>query len=139
MKPIIKLGVLAATAALTLSACGSSASSSTPSAGAGSSPSSSPSSSSSASGSGGGSSKAAAMITIKGFAFKGPATIPAGAKVSVTNNDPEAHTVTSDQSGLFDIKVNPGATVTFTAPTKPGSYAYHCMFHSNMHATFKVG
>lgn len=138
MKSIIKLGVLAAAAALTLSACGSSASSSTPSAGAGSSHSSSPSSSSSGTGSGG-SNSASAMITIKGFAFKSPASVPAGAKVTVTNKDATAHTVTSDKGGLFDIKVNPGTSVTFTAPSKAGSYPFHCMFHSNMHGMLKVG
>lgn len=47
---------------------------------------------------------------------------------------------TSDQSGLFDVTVNAsGGTATFTAPpSKPGTYPYHCTFHSDMHGTLVV-
>jgi len=81
---------------------------------------------------------APAMITIKDFAFKGPSSVKPGAQVMVMNSDAETHSVTSDTSGLFDVNVEAGATGTLTAPTKPGSYPYHCTFHSTMHGTLVV-
>ena len=80
-----------------------------------------------------------AMISIKSFMYMGAMTAKPGEMVMVTNNDGETHTLTSDQSGLFAVTVQAGGgTATFTAPTKPGSYAYHCDFHSNMHGTLVV-
>ena len=31
-----------------------------------------------------------------------------------------------------------GSHGTFTAPTEPGTYPYHCIFHGNMHGTITV-
>jgi plastocyanin len=81
---------------------------------------------------------AAAMITIKDFAFQGPSSVKPGAQVMVMNSDSETHSVTSDTSGLFDVNVDAGASAKLTAPTKPGSYPYHCKYHSNMHGTLVV-
>jgi plastocyanin len=81
---------------------------------------------------------AAAMITIKSFAFQGPSSVKPGAELMVMNSDSETHSVTSDTSGLFDVNVEAGATAKLTAPSKPGSYAYHCKYHSNMHGTLVV-
>jgi plastocyanin len=39
---------------------------------------------------------------------------------------------------MFDVDVSAGGTATFTAPSKPGSYPYHCKYHGNMHATLVV-
>jgi plastocyanin len=79
------------------------------------------------------------MITIKNFAFQGPTSVKPGAQVMVMNSDSETHSVTSDTSGLFDANVDGGGgTATLTAPTKPGSYPYHCKYHSNMHGTLVV-
>jgi plastocyanin len=78
------------------------------------------------------------MITIKNFTFSGPSSVKAGASVMVTNQDAEAHTLTADNAGSFDVTVNPGKSVTFTAPSKPGSYPYHCNFHSNMQGMLTV-
>lgn len=58
--------------------------------------------------------------------------------VRVTNNDAETHTVTSDSGKAFDVTIEPGTTVTFTAPGTPGSYKFHCSFHSNMHGALIV-
>ncbi|GAB3568132.1 hypothetical protein GCM10027405_29520 [Arthrobacter alkaliphilus] len=80
---------------------------------------------------------AAATIHIKSFAYTGPDSVPAGAMVTVMNMDTEAHTVTADD-GSFDVVVKAGTSVTFTAPVKPGAYAYHCTYHSNMHGTLSV-
>jgi plastocyanin len=78
------------------------------------------------------------MITIKNFTFSSPSTVTPGASVMVTNQDNEAHTLTADTPGAFNIKIDPGKSATFTAPTKPGNYPYHCNFHSNMHGTLTV-
>lgn len=81
---------------------------------------------------------AAATITIKDFAYGDPLTVAPGAAVTVTNMDAAAHTVTADEGSAFDVQVNGGGTATFTAPTKPGSYAYHCTYHPGMHGTLVV-
>jgi plastocyanin len=68
-------------------------------------------------------------ITIKNFKFT-TATVKAGSTVTVKNDDSTAHTVTSDTAGQFDAgTVDPGKTATFTAPSTPGSYPYHCNIH----------
>lgn len=80
---------------------------------------------------------AALTIHIKSFAYTGPGTVPAGASVTVMNMDTEAHTLTADD-GSFDAVVKAGTSVTFTAPSKPGTYPYHCTYHANMHGTLSV-
>ncbi len=81
---------------------------------------------------------AAATITIKDFAYGDPLTVTPGAAVTVTNMDTAPHTVTADEGAAFDAEVKGGGTATFTAPSKPGSYPYHCTFHPNMHGTLIV-
>ena len=77
-------------------------------------------------------------ITIQNFAFS-LATVKPGSTVTVQNKDSTTHTVTSDTSGLFDAgNVEPGKTKTFTAPSNPGNYTFHCNIHSQMHATLIV-
>lgn len=78
------------------------------------------------------------MIMVQDFSYAVPASVSPGAKVEVMNVDTEAHTVTSDTGGVFDITVTPGATVAFTAPSSPGSYAFHCTYHANMHGVLVV-
>ncbi|MEO7422763.1 MAG: cupredoxin domain-containing protein [Ornithinibacter sp.] len=80
---------------------------------------------------------AEAVISIKDFAFKVPASVAPGAKISITNADAQAHTVTSEAGG-FDVKVDPNGTATLTAPSKPGSYPFVCSFHGNMTSTLVV-
>jgi plastocyanin len=46
--------------------------------------------------------------------------------------------VTADQGSAFDVDIRGGGTATFTAPTAPGTYAYHCTYHPNMHGTLTV-
>lgn len=81
----------------------------------------------------------AGTITIAGFTFTGPLTVPAGATVTVTNSDSAPHTVTGDSPGQFDVRVPAGQTVTFTAPATAGTYKYHCAIHPDMHGTLIVG
>jgi plastocyanin len=78
-------------------------------------------------------------ITIKDFGYGAPLTVAPGAVVTVTNMDAAGHTVTADQSQAFDVDVRgSGGTATFTAPSKPGSYPYHCTYHPNMRGTLTV-
>jgi len=122
--------VLAGLCAVTLVACGSSGSSSSSGATSGSSSSSSGSSSSDAG-------RMASTITIKDFSFTTPDSVSPGATITVDNSDGTAHTVTSDDGDAFDDAASPG-TSTFTAPTKPGSYPFHCNIHPSMHGTLVV-
>ena len=78
------------------------------------------------------------MIHIRSFMFKVPVSVQAGTSVTVMNTDNEAHTVTADTGSAFDVKVDAGATATFTAPSKPGSYAFRCKYHSDMHGVLVV-
>jgi plastocyanin len=116
-------GVIAATALVGLSGCGSSGG------GPGSTPATSSAASSiaavSTTGSTAGTS-ATMVITITNFSYQGPVSVSPGSTVTVKNEDSQAHTVTSDQAGLFDAVVPGGGNVVFTAPTTAGSYAYHC-------------
>jgi YVTN family beta-propeller protein len=78
-----------------------------------------------------------ANVSIAGFAF-GPqtVTVKAGAKITWTNNDGAAHTVTfKDGSGSKSL--SPGDTFT-RAFDRPGTYAYACSFHPYMTGTVIV-
>jgi plastocyanin len=46
--------------------------------------------------------------------------------------------VTSNTEGQFDTDVDGGANETFTAPTQPGEYAFHCTYHPSMKGTLIV-
>ncbi len=80
---------------------------------------------------------APAEILIKGFKYEGADTVSPGAEITVTNEDIEAHTITADTGNAFDTITKVGTT-TFTAPTEPGTYPYHCIFHGNMKGTLTV-
>lgn len=77
---------------------------------------------------------------ISSFAFSGTLTVKPGQKVTVTNQDSAAHTLTDKKSHLFDTGniAGGGGTGTFTAPTKPGSYPFVCLFHPSMQGTLIV-
>ena len=79
----------------------------------------------------------AATITIKDFKYTTPTSVAPGAKISVKNEDSIAHTVTADSGNAFDDQANSG-TSSFTAPSEPGSYTFHCTFHPEMHGTLVV-
>lgn len=79
------------------------------------------------------------LIRIKGFKYTVPPSAGPGVKIAVKNEDAEAHTVTSMTKGAFDANVPPGGKgMNFTAPTKPGRYAFSCSFHGNMTGTLVV-
>ncbi|MCX6500623.1 MAG: cupredoxin domain-containing protein [Arthrobacter sp.] len=95
--------------------------------------------SSSATSGGSAAANSTAAITISGFAFGAPLVVPAGATVTVTNRDSAEHTVTADTGSAFDVEVKgSGGTATFTAPSTPGTYAFHCTYHPNMHGSLTV-
>jgi plastocyanin len=119
--------LLAGLCAVALVACGSSGTSSSSGATSGSSSSSSSSDAGSS----------ASTITIKDFAFTTPASVSPGTTITVDNKDGTAHTVSSDDGKAFDDAAAPG-TSTFTAPSTPGSYPFHCNIHPEMHGTLVV-
>lgn len=80
---------------------------------------------------------AATTITIDGFKFS-DVTVPPGAQVTVVNNDSAEHSVTSDTAGAFDVEVEGKKQATFTAPSQPGTYPFHCTYHPSMHGTLTV-
>ncbi|MFF4836605.1 cupredoxin family copper-binding protein [Streptomyces sp. NPDC001315] len=79
-------------------------------------------------------------VAIRNFAFS-PATlkVKAGTTVTWTNQDSDAHTVTSAGSGgpLHSAALATHATFSYTF-TKPGTYAYLCTIHPFMTATVEV-
>jgi len=77
-------------------------------------------------------------ITIKSFSYGSPLTVSPGAQITVKNDDTAEHTVTSDESGIFDVHVGGKQQATFNAPDKPGTYAFHCTYHSNMKGSLVV-
>jgi plastocyanin len=132
-----RLITIAATAlVLTLSGCGASAAG-TRSPAAGTTTPMTPASTSAPAGQPG--AAHAVLITIHNFMYSVPASVAPGAKVTVKNQDAQNHTVTSTNSGAFNVTVQAnGGTATFTAPTKPGSYPFHCTFHADMMGTLVV-
>jgi plastocyanin len=78
---------------------------------------------------------------IQGFAFE-PAdfSVSPGEVVKVVNHDGVTHTLTStSRDGHFDSgDIPPGGSATFTAPRKPGRYAYDCTLHIFMKGVLTV-
>ena len=123
--------------AILLGSCGSSSKSSTPTSATAPTQTSAPSSTTAPVPTAGG-----PAITIEnggsGFRF---ATSPvrAGATVTVKNNTAVQHTVTADTTaGGFDLTLDPGKTMTFSAPAMPGAYKFHCNIHTYMMGTLTV-
>jgi plastocyanin len=78
-------------------------------------------------------------IVISDFAYTVPASVSPGQQVTIVNKDGANHTVTADANNVFDIRVSGGGGIeTFTAPTTPGTYAFHCKYHANMHGSLIV-
>jgi plastocyanin len=78
-------------------------------------------------------------VAISNFAFS-PAeiSVPVGTKVTWTNNDSAAHTVTADDLKAFDSgQLGQGATFSFTFTTV-GVFPYHCANHAMMKAKVTV-
>ena len=69
-------------------------------------------------------------ISIYGMLFSpSTKTVAKGAVVKWTNNDANAHTVTSDDGVTFDSgNLGGGASFSYTANTA-GTFNYHCTIH----------
>jgi plastocyanin len=80
----------------------------------------------------------AASITIADFAFGRPVTVAPGATVEVQNNDSAPHNVTADDGSFATENIAAGGTTAFTAPSRPGRYAFACTLHPEMTGTLIV-
>jgi plastocyanin len=77
-------------------------------------------------------------VEIKGRAFNpNTLSVKVGTKVTWTNDDSTAHTVTFDTGGNKSDHLSNGATYFVTFSTA-GSFAYHCSIHPDMTATVTV-
>jgi plastocyanin len=76
-------------------------------------------------------------ITISNFKFSS-ITVKPGATVTVKNMDSTTHTNTADKGQWNTGDIDAGSSKTFTAPTTPGSYAFHCNIHNFMTGTLTV-
>ncbi|MFG2298389.1 cupredoxin family copper-binding protein [Streptomyces sp. NPDC048603] len=79
-------------------------------------------------------------VHIKDFKFvPAEVKVPAGAKVTVVNDDSAPHTLTATEGQAFDTgTIESGKSGSFTAPSKPGSYAFICSIHPQMKGTLVV-
>lgn len=77
-------------------------------------------------------------ITIRNYAFvPQTTTVRAGTRVTWVNADTTAHTATADDSAFDTGTIEPHATHSIVLH-RPGTYAYHCVFHAFMTATIRV-
>jgi plastocyanin len=118
--------IAVAALALGLAACGSSSKNS---------PSSSPTTA--AAGAPSGAAAGADTITIQNFKFSS-ITVKPGATVTVKNMDSTTHTNTADKGQWNTGDINSGSSATFTAPSTPGTYGFHCNIHNFMTGTLTV-
>ena len=82
---------------------------------------------------------AGTTVTIKSFSFSpNPLKVKAGASLQVMNSDGTAHTVTADDKSFDTTRIEGGASKPFTAPTKAGTYGYHCNIHDYMKGSLVV-
>ncbi len=119
--------IAVATLALGLAACGSSSKNSSPT-----SPTNAPTSAGANAASG-----APDTITIQNFKFTS-ITVKPGATVTVKNMDTTTHTNTALKGQWDTGDIDAGSSKTFTAPSTPGTYAFHCSIHNFMTGTLTV-
>jgi plastocyanin len=80
----------------------------------------------------------AAGISITNFKYTVTGPVAPGATITVTNSDSMEHTVTADSGNAFEVEISDNGKATFTAPTQPGSYPFHCAYHPQMHGMLIV-
>lgn len=89
-------------------------------------------------GTGGATSPGVNEVWIQNMAFTpGTITVVAGTKITWTNKDAIAHTVTSDSLLFNSGSIATGGTFAYTFST-PGTFTYHCSVHPGMKATVVV-
>lgn len=81
-----------------------------------------------------------ADLTFANFAVSpGSLTVKAGQAVTILNRDAAGHTVTSDTAGQFETElIGSNQTTSFTAPSEPGTYTFHCEPHPSITGTLIV-
>jgi plastocyanin len=80
----------------------------------------------------------AGTVIIQGNSFNPETlTVKVGQKVTWTNNDSYAHTVTSDDGSFNSGSLPAGQSFSFVF-TKTGSFNYHCSIHTSMTAKVVV-
>lgn len=77
-----------------------------------------------------------AVVTIEGFDYEVPDSVPAGSEVRVVNADREAHTFTLRGTDVR-LVLQGGASGSITAP-EAGTYEVVCDFHGGMTAELVV-
>jgi plastocyanin len=82
-------------------------------------------------------------VTIQTFQFKPtPVEVPAGTKVSFTNQDDITHTVTSgtpdSPDGRFSHRLEGKGSAATIELGKPGVYPYFCERHRSMRGEIRV-
>lgn len=88
-------------------------------------------------GGGGGGTSQGSTIDAQDFSLTS-VTVAPGATVTFSNKGAAQHSVTADDGAFDTDPIKPGTTGTFTAPTEPGAYAYHCKIHASMTGTLTV-
>ncbi|MFF0284541.1 cupredoxin domain-containing protein [Rhodococcus aetherivorans] len=73
----------------------------------------------------------AVTIVIKDYKYEMPGSVGPGATVTIRNDDPVEHSVTA-RDETFDVEVEAGETVTFTAPRDARAYDIYCTYHPDM-------
>jgi len=60
-------------------------------------------------------------------------TVEPGETVTFRTNGTFAHTLTSETNAWDDagLRLGPGQSASFTAPTQPGTYAFYCRYHKD--------
>ena len=79
-----------------------------------------------------------AKVEIEDFAYDpDPVTVAAGGKVTWINRDSEPHTATAED-GSFDTGSLDEGKLGSESFKEPGTYAYICSIHPDMHGTVEV-
>jgi plastocyanin len=87
---------------------------------------------------GGGGGEHDAAVTAAGFAFDPTELeVASGTKIFVENADGVGHTFTVDGTDI-DLMLDPGDVEDAQIDLDPGSYGFHCRFHSSMTGTLTV-
>lgn len=76
-------------------------------------------------------------VVVQNYTFPAVSTT-AGATLTLVDKDDEQHTMTADDGSFKGGPFNNKAPGTLVAPSKPGSYPFHCEIHPTMHGTLVV-
>jgi plastocyanin len=81
----------------------------------------------------------ATMVTAVDFAFQPTMlSVNSGDTVTLTNNGQASHTFTLVEDPNVEVVVAPGESGDVTIDVDPGTYQFHCRFHSQMTGTIQV-